>query len=904
MKKIRFFAFCMAFLMFLSAFMSTSFLTAFAAQEEEEIPDYTTIYYKTPELKLAAMDKVYSKHGLELYYHSFTGEVAIKDVATGQILFTNPYNLGSTGISPTVKQKVLSQIIMKYTVVGSNTETEFNSYNDAALNEGIIMSLIKGGIRVEYTLGVNEKRKLVPRMISAERFESLILANFDPNVNKLAYKKITSFFQKRDPNDPDITPKLRQEILKKFPITSKFPIYVLTSDVKAADLNTLQSYIKQYTSYTMQDLLADHEECGYTMEDTSPPLFKMALEYTVDEEGLVVRLPARGIQFDSATYKLSYISVLPYFGAGNSKETGYNFIPDGSGTLVRFEDLGSKAANITGKLYGNDFGFHTVSSGTMETWRLPVYGTIRDTVVIRERMVPALDADGNERYDANGNLITKREQYEDKKTEGYMAIILEGDSLTEITSQSGGPMHIYHSVFTTVYPRQKDSYPLDGITVSGATATYEVDAARKYVGNYTIRYKLLSGDSANYVTMAKLYREYLENNGVLKRTTEAGDIPLYLETLGAIDTIQRVFGMPVSVKTSLTTFEQAQTILKELMDSGITNLILKYTGWNNGGLDHTPPSKLSVESALGGNSGLEDLVKFIKDNQLGFYPDFDFVYVYDTGIWDGFDMDEDTLKTIEGKVAILKKYSFVTQTFESTSLEIISSNNISRFYKNIREKYLDFGIGSISVSTLGDALNTDHNEDYPLNREDAKEKVIEFFETLKADQQSIMTSYGNSYIYKFVDHILDAPLDSSSRLLTSEDVPFLGMVLHGYISFTGEAINLAGDYEYNLLKTLENGANPYFLLSYENTSELKNTEFSNYYSVDYSIWKEDLIAEYNKLNSALKGVKNSLIVGHEFIESRVVCVTYDNGTSFVLNYNNYPVTIDGETIDAMGFIVK
>ena len=40
------------------------------------------------------------------------------------------------------------------------------------------------------------------------------------------------------------------------------------------------------------------------MEDTSPPLFKMALEYTVDEEGLVVRLPARGIQFDSATYKL------------------------------------------------------------------------------------------------------------------------------------------------------------------------------------------------------------------------------------------------------------------------------------------------------------------------------------------------------------------------------------------------------------------------------------------------------------------------------------------------------------------------------------------------------------------------------------------------------------------------
>ena len=135
-------------------------------------------------------------------------------------------------------------------------------------------------------------------------------------------------------------------------------------------------------------------------------------------------------------------------------------------------------------------------------------------------------------------------------------------------------------------------------------------------------------------------------------------------------------------------------------------------------------------------------------------------------------------------------------------------------------------------------------------------------------------------------------------------VPFMGIVLHGNVNFSGSALNLAGDYTYTMLKTIENGAVPYFVLALENASELKTSNFSSYYSVRYAIWLKDIVETYTELNAVLKDVKKSYIVGHEFIDAdcRIVKVTYDNGTVFYLNYtlNDYTV----EELDDDGNVVN
>jgi hypothetical protein len=185
----------------------------------------------------------------------------------------------------------------------------------------------------------------------------------------------------------------------------------------------------------------------------------------------------------------------------------------------------------------------------------------------------------------------------------------------------------------------------------------------------------------------------------------------------------------------------------------------------------------------------------------------------------------------------------------------------------------------------------------------AKEKDYTVFalEEIKKDFDQMVVEKGNYYTWQYADTILDIPLDSSNRNTTTAEVPFLGILLHGYMNYTGEAINMAGDYEYTLLKTIENGANPYFVLAYKNISELKKNGYSKYYAVEYSVWKDTIIKEYKKLNEVLAPVQDQIITNHEILQERVVRVSYENGTEVYLNYNNFAVTVNGLEIPAMGF---
>ena len=145
--------------------------------------------------------------------------------------------------------------------------------------------------------------------------------------------------------------------------------------------------------------------------------------------------------------------------------------------------------------------------------------------------------------------------------------------------------------------------------------------------------------------------------------------------------------------------------------------------------------------------------------------------------------------------------------------------------------------------------------------------------------------------------ILELPLDDSRLLYSYATVPFMSMVLHGYKEYSGTALNLAGDYNYHLLKTIESGASPYFIIAANNTSELKqHTDFalSKYYSVRYNIWVDDIVSAYNSVNEALSDVQNSAIRKHEILsdDGKVAKVVYENGISFYVNYGEKAYNID------------
>ncbi len=1001
MKKIKLLS------AFLAVVMVLGMLPVLAAEplvpgydEEEGIPtiDYVKQVFKTPEDKLATMTKYLEKEDMSLYIEPISGEVAYVNNKTGQILFSNPYDVASTATTKDTKQKLLSQIMISYTDNGKTAI--MNSYVESCLRGQITVKKIKNGVRVEYAMGRTETRKLLPMYIERSRFEELILANVPDDAKasdgKNAISKLKTYYILQDSFNPNAPETLINSMIASFPICAEMEIYTFDAEAPNREQTIIEDIIKTYCpEYTFETLEEDHNMTQYKGQSKAPALFRLSLEYMLDEHGnLDVRLPANGIRFDETTYQLNYIQLLPWFGAGSSEYEGYTFIPDGSGALVRFEDVGTKPLTITGKIYGQDYAYQKISGENKEVMRIPVYGVLESDVFIQEELTEEELAMGMK------PIIP-----EYKQPNGFFAIIEEGDSLAELSTDHGGTTHKYNTVFPTFYPRPTDTYELDTAMTGGIGATYTVVSERKYTGSYRIKYIMLTDEAVaeaagiedyyedSYVGMAKAYRDYLIENGTLTEMTDASeDIPLYIESFGAIDTIEKFLSIPIDVMKPLTTFDDLKSMYETLSDEGITNINFKLTGYTNGGMNSAYPYHVEFEKVVGGDKGFTEFVEYANENGIGVYPEFDFAYVTSKGMFDGVSNKKHLVKTMDNRYISKRFYDSTLQSFEKGMALVISPSVYDYFFDNFSEEYSALSPNGISVSTLGTDLNSDFDKKDPYNREDSREFTTDFLSDLEETYTNVMTEGGNAYALSYADHILNVPLDSSRFSRASESIPFMGMVLHGCVSFTGNAINMAGDTSYELLKAIENGSYLYFTLSTQNTSLLKeDEEFNKYYSVGFDIWHGDVLELYTELNEVLADLQDKQIIGHEFIlgervpteeeaeadriaaeeaailaeeeaklaaqkaekakllaerlaaltgkemideddlssgedlgsdeveeietynytkytsdDGKIVKVTYEGGTSFILNYNNFAITVvDGETtytVEALGFV--
>jgi len=853
---------------------------------ETKVKRYLSTDYWTPTDKISDPNMVerISKDGFTLFVNELTGEVAIREEATGQYLFTNPYDVGIIGASNSTKEKLLSQIIVNY--IDNGTSKTFNSYTEAAIRNQITVKNIKSGIRIEYSIGREEGRALVPRMISAERFENTFLAVFKGvKADREAFydndsalyeeddlwfecDRFINFFVKKDTKDPSLSTRAIKEMQAKYPIVKQMAIYATSEDIQDKELTFLESCIKKYIpNYSYEDLDTDHSITNYVGNDKPPALFRMALEYTLDENGVKVRLPAKGLRYDATNYTLESISVLPYMGAGNYDNNGYTFLPDGSGALFRFEDFAGKSVTITSKMYGQDYGYYTIGEAHREIMRLPVFGVAESVDKEYDIEISA------EVKDDRGLVIEEAvvEHYTYAEERGFLAIIEAGDAIASLTTEHGGSLHNYCTAYTSFNPRPSDEYDIADAVDAAASSMWTVTSNRKYVGDITLRYIMLSGEENatypnDYVGMATAYREYLEKNGTITRldaSSVKNDIPLYIESFGTIETTERILSVPVTVKKPLTTFDNIKTMYDDLAEKGITNVNFKLTGFANGGMYQTGPVKVKWEKAAGGANGFKDLTAYAEEKDFGVYPNFNFSDVFPLG--GGFKKDY-LIKTINGRYTFKSTYDSTFQAFMPYGGYVVSAASYDDIFARFDKDYSKYNLDSISVSTLTADLSTDFDEEDPYTREDSKTFTVQMLEAIKEKYPSIMGDGGNLYGAKYLEHIVNLPIDSSRYTLSSDTIPFIGMVYHGYLNIAGSPINQAGDYDYMLLKTIENGANLYYTLSHSNTHLLKDTfEYSVYYSVRYEIWFDQLVESYKLLNENMADLQTETIVKHEFL---------------------------------------
>ena len=230
---------------------------------------------------------------------------------------------------------------------------------------------------------------------------------------------------------------------------------------------------------------------------------------------------------------------------------------------------------------------------------------------------------------------------------------------------------------------------------------------------------------------------------------------------------------------------------------------------------------------------------------------------------------------------------------------------INYYVESFTEEFKKFDVQGVALRDLGTVLSADKKRADLINRQEALEITMAAFETL-AKENALLVQGGNAYSFGYTTDVVDAPTTGSEFNLVDEMIPFYGMVIHGYINYAGDELNLSQstNREKLLLDIIENGACLRYALSYENSDVIKFSGLNNMYSVQYDLYMEEIEAFYKEANNALKDVANVPMVGHEILENGVRKVTYENGVVIYINRGAQDVSVDGITIPAEWYAKK
>ncbi|WP_145407514.1 DUF5696 domain-containing protein [Paenibacillus xylanexedens] len=791
--------------------------------------------------RLQGMLGIAQNEALQLFIHEETAEIAVIQRESGQIWRSNPTDREQDAIAAGINKDLLSSQTRLSFFNSLGQSSTVNSYTDSVRHKQISYEALPNGVRVHYQFGSTERSiEDLPVKISKERFEQDLLAQLD-KVGERALK--IGYAEDKDEG-----------------------VYVRND--KALQGLQLSRALKAFdeAGYTEEDLVQDHAEHGIEQERSGPRLFMLTMEYELDGQDLLVRVPASGIHFPEE-YPINSLSVLEYFGAGSTSEEGSMLVPDGSGALIHFNNGKTLYPAYQQDIYGPDLTMKLREASSNEAKaRLPVFGLIR--------------------------------------TEGaFLGIIEEGDAVAVVNADISGKLNSYNNVYPSFYVVNKSDITLQA---SDMVRTLPKFQEKPTVSDFVVRYAFVGAEEASYSGLASVYRSYLQRTGGLpeqQASKEQDSIPFYLKLFGGITTRQHMLGIPYDSTQALTTFNEAEKILSTLMEKDVANIRVRYAGWLNGGIHHRIPDSIQVDGAIGGQKAMREFSMFARDAGIGFYPDVAVLNVHSKG---GFKPSREASRTLTQQPAVHYPMNRAIQrpNRDRSPSYILSPNLLGNVTDKMLGSFKPLETEGLSLSDLAEQLNSDMNPKKLMDRTEVLGKVTTALEQIKQQVGSVVAQGGNAYALPYVTGLTDAPMTSSRFKLEDEEIPFFQLVMHGSISYTGSPYNLSTytNARQYVLKLIEYGASPYFAWFNAPNHVVKETDFDHLYAANYEQWI-DLAAEmYREVNQVNLPFIGRSMIAHQPVSEGVFQTTYEGGGFVIVNYNDFPVEVENHTIEAQSYV--
>jgi hypothetical protein len=771
---------------------------------------------------------------LELRFYPETTEIMLTDKANGSQWRSNPLDYASDPLADTVTRYLMeSQFSLEYadvagvgmTLYSGSQSTEIGAYSYA---------FVDGGLEVYYTVGNLARTYIIPPAIPEERMTPF-LDSMDPDDRRI----ILSSYRLYDINNLRSNDN-RNELLAMYPDLNRKKVYVLRAETQEYQ-KAENELLFADAGYTYDDYLDDitHYPASTAAEK---PAFNITFRYTLEGKSLVLNIP-----FDKVAYRPAYpitrLSVLPYFGAGGTEDEGYLLVPDGSGALIYFNNGKQNQITYNNVVYGWDEA-------------MP-----RDAVINDNRApFPAFG------IHKNGATL--------------LCVIEEGAAYANVRADVSGRNSSWNNVYSRF--EMVHSAKMD-ISARSERAVFLYERSLPLGEGITLRY---TPCAPGYVGMAHEYRSWLLQKYPSLSKKSDSNVPIAIEIPGAVNKTQHRLGIPFDLPLRLTTYPEAEQMIKDFAGFGWKNVQVKLNGWFNRSVDHSVPTRIKLIGALGSRHDFMGLVSAAEQNAYTLYPEVDFMYIKDVKPFDGFSLYRDAARYVSRNR--IEKYPFSFVWFGERK-RWGKLNYISRpaammsMIDGFMEKAEKLELDNIAFRSLASALAGDYTERRLVSREASMKMRQGKLEELSESGKGILVQTGYTYAIPWVDFITDMAIDDQSFGITDVSVPFYPIVLHGLIPYTGKAINLAEDYTKNLLKTIESGAGLYFSFMTEETAVLQETKFRQFYANEYGKWVNDANTMYRRFVSDFAGLYNQDIVDHEVLSPGVTVTVYGDGTRVIVN---------------------
>lgn len=528
------------------------------------------------------------------------------------------------------------------------------------------------------------------------------------------------------------------------------------------------------------------------------------------------------------------LSVLPFFGASIQGESGdYFLLPDGCGSLMRTDVQDPSFQPIELKVYGAD---------------------------------PCVD----ESSDSKTALFPA---YAAKQGDNAYAVIIEqGDALTTICANRGGA----HG-FNTVGPRFAVT-PLSTAQKDGKDVTYV--SRNSYTEPVRLCVRLLGGAHAGLDGIAVACREQFMRMGYLSTDMQQSEeyLPFQMNILGAVS------GDKLGFPQVLTTFDEAQDLLTRMKSKGVNNVDVRYLGALSGGTNSEYAGRLRLAFRLGGKKDLQRLADFVTAQGHSLYLDTSLLSVRADGSLSAgaaLNIRSDTAET----ECVVGDRVYSRKLLQSASIE----KNIIRLLTDAQSVMSD----GFCISDVSSLLYSDYAQGY-TGRTQSMELIRENLPALSTDRL-LMVDTGYFYALRYADFVSGLPQTTGypERNKVYSCVPFVQMILHGTLDYSGTPVNLAENRTIALLRSVEYGCCPSYTWCFDRSGGDK---------LCYEDQLNDAVAFYQKANESLADLRDARIVGNGVAASGVRFTKYDTGAVIYINYTEQEVTVGDIRLDALSFL--